>query len=274
MKFGRGVIRPFNFTLRRRVEGRPIKIPVVGGLKVGISGERFLLDVLELFLPKLEGAFVDVGVNLGQTLSKVKLVDPTRSYFGFEPNAACHAYLEKLVRANNWPNVTILPCGLSDRTSILRLHVSAHDATDGLGSFLPSLEERPEAVLNYAKHAVAFRFAELAHLIDERIAFLKIDVEGAELEVVRGMAETIRRDEPIVAIELMPDRTLVGRHEQTVALLQSLGYDLFCIEKQSNNRWAGLQAMPSYLFPVAPSMTDYLAIPRSKPSLLDHVPQR
>ncbi len=72
----------------------------------------------------------------------------------------------------------------------------------------------------------------------------------------------------------MPDRTLVGRHEQTVALLQSLEYDLFCVKKHSNNRWAGLQPMPSYVFPVAPSMTDYLAIPRSKPSLLDGVLQR
>ena len=94
MKFGRGAIRHVNFTLRRRVEGRRIKIPVIGGLKVGISGEKFLLHVLRLFLPKVDGAVVDVGMNLGQTLCKVKLVDPTRSYYGFEPNAACHAYLE------------------------------------------------------------------------------------------------------------------------------------------------------------------------------------
>jgi len=274
MKFGRGVIRRFNFTLRRRVEGRRIKIPVVGGLKVGVSGEKFLLDILKLVLPKLEGAVVDVGVNLGQTLCKIKLVDTTRRYYGFEPNAACHAYLETLVRVNDWPNVTLFPCGLSDRTSILRLHVSAQDATDGLGSFLPSMEQRPEGVLNDAKCAVAFRFAELAQLIEQRIAFLKIDVEGSELEVVRGMAATIRRDEPLVAIELMPDRTLVGRHEQTVALLQSLEYDVFCIKKDDDNRWAGLQPMSSYVFTIAASMTDYLAIPRSKPALLDVVLQR
>ena len=274
MKFGRGAIRHVNFTLRRRVEGRRIKIPVIGGLKVGISGEKFLLHVLRLFLPKVDGAVVDVGMNLGQTLCKVKLVDPTRSYYGFEPNAACHAYLERLVRVNSWSKVTIFPCGLSDRTSILRLHVSAHKPTDALGSFLPSLGQRPEVDPNWAKHAVVFCFSELAYLIGERIAFLKIDVEGSELEVLRGMAETIRRDEPIVAVELMPDRPLVGRHEETVTLLRSLEYDLFSVEKQSNNRWAGLKPMPSYVFPVDPLTTDYLAVPRSKLSLLDDVPQR
>ncbi len=88
------------------------------------------------------------------------------------------------------------------------------------------------------------------------------------------MVETIRKDEPIVAIELMSDRARIGRHEQTVALLQSLEYDLFCVEKRSNNHWGGLQPMPSYAFPADSSMTDYLAIPRSKQSLLADVTQR
>ncbi len=100
------MIRPFNFTLRRRVAGRPIKIPLVGRLKVGLSGEKFLLDIFELLLPKLEGAFVDVGANLGQTLCKVKLVDAARTYYGFEPNAAaqssrsCGAWLRQFAKTS------------------------------------------------------------------------------------------------------------------------------------------------------------------------------
>ena len=65
MKLGRRVIRHINFTLPRRIDGRWIKLPVLGGLKAGISGQRFLLDILKHFLPKLDGAVVDVGVVKG-----------------------------------------------------------------------------------------------------------------------------------------------------------------------------------------------------------------
>ena len=245
-----------------------------GGLKPGISGERFLLDILKHFLPKLDGAVVDVGVNIGQTLCKVKLADPNRRYYGFEPNAACHAYLEHLVCINDWTDVSILPCGLYDRTMMLRLHVSADRATDALGSFLPCIlpDGRREKHLSWVKHAAVFTYAEIAYLIKERISLLKIDVEGTELEVVRGMAETIHRDEPIVVIELMPDESLIGRHEETVILLQSLDYNLFSIEKQRDKCWAGLKPMRSYVLPDDLSMSDYLAIPRSKRSLLNDMP--
>ena len=246
----------------------------MGGLKVGISGERFLLDILKHFLPKLDGAVVDVGVNIGQTLCKVKLADPNRRYYGFEPNAACHAYLEHLVRINAWTDVSIFPCGLSDRTTMLRLHVSADRATDGLGSFLPSIlpDGKRENHLSWVKHAAVFTYSEVDNLVEERIALLKIDVEGTELEVVRGMAAAIQRDEPIVAIELIPDESLIERHEETVILLQSLNYSLFSIEKRRDESWAGLKPMRSYVLPDDLSLSDYLAIPRSKRSLLDDMP--
>jgi len=274
MKLGRRVIRHINFTLRRRIDGRWIKLPVLGGLKAGISGQRFLLDILKHFLPKLDGAIVDVGVNIGQTLCKVKLADPHQSYYGFEPNAACHAYVEQLVRINDWTNVSIFPCGLSDRTRMLHLHVSPDKGTDGFGSFLPCIlpDGTRENHLSWAKPAAVFAYTEIAYLIEERIALLKIDVEGTELEVVRGMADVIHRDEPIVVIELIPDESLIGRHEETITLLQSLGYNLFSIGKQRNSCWSGLKPMRSYVTPDDLSMSDYLAIPRSKRSFLDDVP--
>ena len=274
MKLGRGTLRGINCTIRRRVDGRWIQLPVLGGLKVGISGERFLYDILKHFLPKLDGTVIDVGVNLGQTLCKVKLVDPKRSYYGFEPNASCHAYLDHLVRANAWSDVLIFPFGLSDQASILRFHLPPDAPTAGTGSFLPSLlpDGRREIALSSIKHAAVFSYSEVAGLIDERIAFLKIDVEGTELKVVRGMAEAIGRDEPIVALELIPDETLAGLHEQTMMQLQSLGYALFAIKRQSNKRWAGLEPIHEYTLPDNRSIADYLAIPQDKLSLLAGAP--
>ena len=65
MKLGQSVLRHINFTLKRRLADASIRIPVLSGLKVGISEEKFLLDILAFLLPKLDGAFIDAGANLG-----------------------------------------------------------------------------------------------------------------------------------------------------------------------------------------------------------------
>lgn len=264
MKLGRRIYRHFNVSYPRLIAGRWIRIPVLGGQKPGLSGEVFMLDILRHFLPKTDGAVVDVGANLGQTLCKVKIADSERQYFGFEPNAACHNYLETLIRANAWTNTTVFPCGLSDRTTILRLHVSDSDATDARGSLLASV--RPDLQQNGAKYVSLFEFGDIGAVSQQKLGFVKIDVEGAELEVLRGMSQAIARDRPIIAIELMPVESLKIRHEQSVALLMSLAYDVYLIEKASDKSWRGLTELEQYMLPDDPNVNDYLAIPRDSKS--------
>jgi hypothetical protein len=55
-------------------------------------------------------------------------------------------------------------------------------------------------------------------------AVIKIDVEGAELKVLRGAADTLRRLRPLVVMEyLAPDRHNTA-HREAAALLRELGY--------------------------------------------------
>lgn len=96
------MLRYLNLRLPRRFGGRSVVVPLIGGFKVGLSGERFLLDLMDHFLPCIRGAVVDIGANVGQTLVKAKLAAPGRTYYGFEPNPACFHYLEALVQANGW----------------------------------------------------------------------------------------------------------------------------------------------------------------------------
>src|SRR5205823_4155393 len=74
----------FNFTVRGAYKGRTLKIPLVlgRGFQNVHIGEPWLFKAFEKVLAAREGAFLDVGVNLGQTLIKVKLIDPARRYVG------------------------------------------------------------------------------------------------------------------------------------------------------------------------------------------------
>ena len=53
--------------------------------------------MLENLLKKKNGAYLDIGVNIGQTLMKLKSVNPKIEYIGFEPNATCVHYVNKLI---------------------------------------------------------------------------------------------------------------------------------------------------------------------------------
>lgn len=277
VKVGRGILRRVNFTLRRRVDGRHIRVPVIAGVKVGLSGEPFLLDILKSFLPQLHGAFVDVGANLGQTLCKVELASPGRCYYGFEPNSACQAYLEALVSSNGWSNVSLFPCGLANRAAVLPLHVSSHRPTDGRASLFPDV--RPELDLTASKYAAFVAFSDVAHLLSGPLAIVKIDVEGAEPDVLQSMADVIQCQLPIIVLEMMPVPRLEEQHRHTVELLRSFGYDVFGVLKSAEERWVGLEPVETYSAAVQQRRSDYLAVPRSRLSelqiaglRLDHAP--
>lgn len=246
-----------------------MRLPVLGGLKAGIRGELFLLDIFAALLPELDGSVVDVGANLGQTLVKVKLADPKRRYYGFEPNPACFDYLEKLVSANRWSGITLFPVGLSDRTAIARLHAFSRRATDPKGSLKP--EARPDVDPVYTKHVVVFDYAAVDALIDDPIALLKIDVEGSEYEIIASMQARISRDRPLVVFELMTVPAMEARHQQTIELLGSYGYRVYRIDRDSGRHWRGLTPLSSYVYAAVPAQSDYLAVPEKRLAMVERL---
>ena len=222
-----------NFSVAARMGERSLKIPIMLGrgyqnLQIG---EAWLYKAFAKVLAARAGAFVDVGVNLGQTLIKVKLIDPTRQYVGFEPNPQCVQYASELIGINGFEDCTLVPVGLSDSARVAVLYAKA-DAVDPSASIVPGFR----AVDRYARQQHVPVFPGDSLLVDvDRIALLKIDVEGGELEVVSGLVDTLRRSSPIVFCEILPvfdESTENGRfrrqrQDRLLATLHALGYTVF-----------------------------------------------
>jgi len=68
------------------------------------------------------------------------------------------------------------------------------------------------------------------------VDFLKIDVEGAELMVLRGMTETLKRLRPIIVLELVPDllANLGTSMEEVIAFLSSFSYSTVSLGGHEN----------------------------------------
>jgi FkbM family methyltransferase len=221
-------------TTMQEIGGTNVVVPLLGntGFDNLSPSERWLTTWLSRLLKDREGVFVDIGVNVGQTLLKVKTLFPHVQYVGFEPNAVCFHYTQRLVELNGFEHCTLLPVGLSNRTALIPCFMRhEHDVSASVVAGFRPLWKVPERM--YV--AVFDGDAVLEQLEVGRVAVVKIDVEGGELEVVEGLRKTIGRDRPLIFCEILPlypeDPHKLHfrqpRQERLLADLRQLGYVMY-----------------------------------------------
>ena len=160
------------------------------------------------------GVAIDVGACFGTyTLVLSDLVGPGGRVLAVEAGAEQRRFLERNIAQNGITNVEVVPVALGAREETREfgrdpLNFGSGRFTAGGGS--EKVTVRPLDALT-------------AGLAAGSIRYIKIDVEGAELEVLEGMRDTLRRNgEAIVQLELTPVSS-GGRPVETVELLDELG---------------------------------------------------
>jgi FkbM family methyltransferase len=215
--------------------GRKILVPLIGGVGFGNlkASEEWMDCVIPPLLKHKPGAFIDVGVNVGQTLLKVKTLDPGTAYIGFEPNPICFSYVRKLITLNEFQRCMVFPVGLSNAPRLLPFFGSS-DA-DVSGSIITNaLRWRIQPLL---MHVVVLEGDAVFEQIDRpTIGILKVDVEGGELEVLQGLRATIDRNRPFVLCEILPlyvwdsiGQSRAIRQEQLLTGMRQAGYLIYRI---------------------------------------------
>jgi FkbM family methyltransferase len=230
----RGALWRTNFTVAGRIAGRPIRVPLEygAGWEHLAMREAWLFRSIERLLPGRAGAFVDVGVNVGHTLLKVKLADPDRRYIGFEPNPQCLTYVQHLIDLNRFPDCTLVPVGVSNRTGVLKLYLNPD--VDPSATLVEGFRE-PERYRRSVLVPVFVGDEMLDRLGVTDVAVMKIDVEGGELDVMEGFDRTLRHSRPYIFCEVLPvfdpqsdvGRFRLERQAALLALLRDLGYTVF-----------------------------------------------
>jgi FkbM family methyltransferase len=161
-----------------------------------IQNNIFYLGYWEWYVSKLlkrlllpGDTFVDVGANMGWfTLLGAHLVGPTGRVIAFEPNPVTRKHLERNVRLNLCRHVIVESRALSDRSGTARLRqVSQGNA--GSFSIVGEVATDDEVYeISTARFDDYHGERQLG-----RIRVMKIDVEGAELLVLKGMQSVLRQ---------------------------------------------------------------------------------
>lgn len=256
-----------------------VQVPLVGGTgwhvyrELQKQQEFWKYRLFEALLDRNSGAFADVGVNLGQTLLLFRLADRQKPYLGFEPNPEAIAYVNRVIRQNGYENCMVFPCGLAERTSMLSLYLPQGAHTGAMATLVADL--RPGRSFDVQQVAV-FRFDELIEEVDSGpIDFVKLDVEGAELQVLHGMDMTIRRDRPMILCEVLftdshaDIATADRRNEEIMKYLKDREYSVYQIVKSEDKR-SIVAALPIQSFESAfwtkqnADLCDYIFIPEER----------
>lgn len=135
---------------------------------------------------------VDVGAFEGALTRPMVEIAPHGRHIAVEPQPSYAAKLRE-----EFPQVRVLELALGD-------HPGTADFIEALDSPARSGLKKQEYPTEHERtKTISVRVARLDDLVspDTPIAFIKIDVEGAEYMVLRGAVATIRRDRPVIAFE-------------------------------------------------------------------------
>ncbi|MDQ3675187.1 MAG: FkbM family methyltransferase, partial [Actinomycetota bacterium] len=183
-----------------------------GGVIRGLH-EPQVQEALRRCLPR-GGTFVDVGAHVGYlTLIAARLVGPSGSAVAVEPVPANANAIRRNAALNGFANVRVIEAAAAARSGEAELITVA----DTLWTRLASVGEHPLECRRSSVRTVALddllESGELAAVPD----VVKIDVEGAEIDVVEGMRGLLARGRTTVICELH------GTNERFAAVIDELG---------------------------------------------------
>jgi FkbM family methyltransferase len=162
---------------------------------------------------------MDVGASTGYyTVLFAKLVGETGRVLSFEPIPRAGEYVEKNIEINQLKNVDSFKFALFDKSGSACLE-------DPFRNDKIDPDKKTATENDIIVEMVVFDELRKKSKIG-RIDVAKIDVEGAELNVLKGMENTLKTDKPGLLIEVHPSmlKSFHHTHEDLMDYLTGLGY--------------------------------------------------
>ena len=163
--------------------------------------EQDILQGIDNYLDK-NSVILDLGANVGNHTVYWGKITKVKRIYSFEPVKATFKILSKNIEINNLTDrVNIYNIGLGDKDSkgsIKGLYnVNASTIADSIGSL--SINESIDGDIDIKKLDTYNEIIE-----EEKIDFVKIDVEGYEKKLLLGAVGFFKKHKPVIFIESFP----------------------------------------------------------------------
>jgi FkbM family methyltransferase len=198
---------------------------------------RYSREILQVFrrYARPGDTVIDVGAHIGYfTLFLAELVGPQGHVYSFEPDPRARNFLARSVNGSDIDWIDVSPLALATGSGSVKFFLAK-----GLGS-----SSAVKAVQQIDAEETAIQTVSLDELVDQGsvagpIRLVKIDVEGYELDAIRGMAKVLKDHRPVMVVEVNKEM-LHARGESPAslfALLTSLDYRVEALEKPARGRF-------------------------------------
>jgi FkbM family methyltransferase len=176
---------------------------------------------------------IDVGCHKGEMLDEILKISPTGTHFAFEPIPVFYNEL----RSKYGSRCIIYPYALAEENGTTTFnYVTNAPAYSGI-------KQRKYAVENPVIEKINVEIKKLDDVIPPttKIDFIKIDVEGAELGVLKGAAILLKKDKPLLLFEFglgASDYYNTTPADMYSFLVKTIGYKIYSLKNFLNSREA------------------------------------
>lgn len=155
-----------------------------GSSFLSIYNELFCKEIYKFDTEVKQPYIIDAGANIGLGIIYFKSIFPNCKIVAFEPDEEIYKILEKNIISFGLNNVTLRKTGLWDKKEILSFNVEGADA----GRVMP---------MKGASNVITINTERLSEYLDQKVDFLKIDIEGAEYKVLKECSSKLKNVERI-----------------------------------------------------------------------------
>ena len=176
---------------------------------------------------------IDVGVYRG--VYSYEMSKYSEKVHSFEPNPIIFKYINKNLK-KFIKNIHLYNFALSNQNKTINLKIPIRNSNSNKEIFEEYYEMGKATIHNENNFENYENFEIQTKKIDElnfnnKISFIKIDVEGHELEVIEGAKNTIKRDKPVLLVEIEKQYTKKEVAE-SINFINSLGYKSYFFNKK------------------------------------------
>lgn len=170
------------------------------------------------------GVAIDVGAHSGFfTICMAAAAGASGKIYAFEASPLIYKELIDTVQENGFTNVIAKNNAVCDSTKQIDFFMA------------PSWKSEISTIRASEGTKISINGVSLDDAIphSESICFIKIDVEGAEMQVLKGMEGIIRRDHPVMAIEITDSwlKELGSSTREVFEFLSNQGYTLYAVNQ-------------------------------------------
>lgn len=184
--------------------------------------ESHMHQIFEKYITN-QSVVLEGGCHIGTHTVKLALLG--KHVLAFEPLTESNNILRKNIKLNNIDNITVYNDGLSNKPDVAFFQWIGHNNPGASG-----LSNNPMGTPSYSKKIdkqLPVNLITIDSLCLDNLNFIKLDVEGYEINVIEGGINTIKKYKPIITLEVYENyygKYSIEYTKRAFKILLNIGY--------------------------------------------------